>query len=723
MTAQDPTRPTQFLRPGDTCWRIERASRFTVLVDGAAYGAVLRRAMQAARSSIYILGWDVDTRTPIGGEEDLRGGGIAPDGMPVALLPFLDRLLDERPDLLVHVLSWDFALLFTFERELFPRYQFAWHGHRRLVFELDDSHPPGGSHHQKLVVIDDGVAFLGGMDLTVRRWDTSAHRLDDPLRVDSDGNPYSPLHDVQVGVEGPAAAALGELFRARWWNATDRQLPVPAVAVPPRLPAGEGITGVNLAIARTELLAGRPPRHTREIERLTLEGIARARTTIFLENQYLTSSAVGAALSGRLAEPGGPEVILIVPRTQRGWLEHESMGMMRARLLDKLYAADRDRRLRVLWPSVVEGGELHPVQVHSKVMLIDDQLLKIGSANLSNRSLALDSECDLALEAAGDPLLCAEIRGLRARLLGEHLGCTAAEVEAALAATGSLGKAIDALDGRDRRLMPLQPGHWEWDLAVLDGLVCDPEKPVRAEDVLLESVPRARRVHRALPLWLAAITGAILVTLLLRFTPAGALLRPSSFAGMGWLAAPPPEAVLGLCLAVAAASILFVPITLLMGVIVVLLPPLAAFVVLYAGGILGATTSFLIGRWAGLPPVGRWMWRRAHRLRLHLRRGGVLAIVAARILPVGNFGLINILAGAMSVPLRAFVAGNLVGLLPGLVLVTFLSHRLGRIWQDPNPADVMLIVFALGGFVALVLYLRKQFRRRGGRHRRARQVA
>ncbi len=709
-------RSAHLLRPGETCWRIERARRLNILVDGAAYGQVLRRALQDAQNSVYVLGWDVDTRTPIAGEEDMRRGeDEAADGMAIRLLPFLNQLLDRRPHLHIYVLCWDFALLFTFERELLPRYQFAWRGHRRLHFEMDDTHPPGGSHHQKLVVIDDEVAFLGGMDLAVRRWDTSAHAPDDPHRLDPDGHPYPPLHDVQVGVEGPVARALGELCRARWTNATGRELSAPPADPRPRLPAGDSIVDVDLAIARTEFFDGESPRQTREIERLTLEAIASAQRSIYLENQYLTSSAVGGALAHRLAASDGPEVVLVVPRTQHGWLEHESMGMMRARLLEKLQAADRHRRLRVLWPAIGEV-DATPIQVHSKVMVVDDRLMKIGSSNLANRSLAIDSECDVALEAAGNERLGAVIGGLRARLLAEHLGCTPEEVTRAQAQVG-LHRAIDALATSGRRLVPLQPGRWDWDLAVLDGLVCDPEAPVRAQDVLNEVVPRPPHLRRALPRWVAVITGLVLVTVALRFTPMGEFLRPSRLAGLGWLADPPLLAEAGLILTVALASVLFVPITALMALGVVLLHPLTAFFVLYIGAVLGAVVSFFIGRWAGLPPLGRWLWRRAHGLRNHLRRGGMLAIVAARLLPVGNFGLINILAGAMSVPLRSFVVGNLVGLLPGLLLITFLSDRLTRIWLHPNTRDVALTLVALAAFIFVVLFLRSRIRRRGIRPR------
>src|SRR6185437_9244660 len=114
------------------------------------------------------------------------------------------------------ILSWDFAMLYAFEREWLPVYKLDWRTHRRLHFRLDGRHPPGASHHQKVVVIDDAVAFVGGFDLAHRRWDMPAHRANEPRRVDPYGATYAPFHDVQLAVDAEAARALGDLARERW---------------------------------------------------------------------------------------------------------------------------------------------------------------------------------------------------------------------------------------------------------------------------------------------------------------------------------------------------------------------------------------------------------------------------------------------------------------------------------------------------------------------------
>ena len=86
----------------------------------------------------------------------------------------------------------------------------------RLRFCFDSSLPLGSAQHQKIVVIDGAVAFSGGLDLTIRRWDNSEHAAGNPHRLDPDGKPYPPFHDVQCMVDGEAAAALLELVENRW---------------------------------------------------------------------------------------------------------------------------------------------------------------------------------------------------------------------------------------------------------------------------------------------------------------------------------------------------------------------------------------------------------------------------------------------------------------------------------------------------------------------------
>lgn len=268
-------------------------------------------------------------------------------------------------------------------------------------------------------------------------------------------------------VEGQAAAALGDLFALRWERAGGG----PLLAPPPPIPGEESpwppelrahLKNQPLAIART-LAQYRQDPGAFECLRLHLDAIASARRLIFLENQYLTSPLVVEALAARLLEAEGPEIVTIGPMESPSYFDQITMDSARTAAIARLQATDLQGRFRAFNPRT--PGD-NPVIVHSKVSVIDDRLLRIGSANLNNRSTGLDSECDVALEAAdgtaGDAAREA-IRIFLGRLVGHYMERDADEVLAAMAAHGGLAAAIDALDdgspgGAERRLRPFTCG-------------------------------------------------------------------------------------------------------------------------------------------------------------------------------------------------------------------------------------------------------------------------
>jgi phosphatidylserine/phosphatidylglycerophosphate/cardiolipin synthase-like enzyme len=193
----------------------------------------------------------------------------------------------------------------------------------------------------------------------------------------------------------------------------------------------------------------------REVEALYLRAIKTARRCIYIENQYFTVVPIADALAARLGEPDGPGVVIIGPKQCEGFIETAVMDRGRALCLDRLRAADAFGRLRVLHAvSTTDDGQPRPINLHSKLLIADDRLLIIGSANLANRSMVLDTECNLAVEAHSAAERAAVLQA-RDTLLGEHLGCGAAAFAARARALGSIVAAIDALNGGRRRLEPL----------------------------------------------------------------------------------------------------------------------------------------------------------------------------------------------------------------------------------------------------------------------------
>lgn len=472
------------------------------LVDGAAYFDAFVAAAEHARHSIVIVGWDVHSQTPLPSRD-------------TTLLAFLDDLAARRRGLRIYVLDWDFAMLYALEREFLPAVRFGWRSHRRVRFALDGLHPVGASHHQKLVVIDDGLAFAGGLDLTISRWDTPEHRHDDPRRTLPDGSRYGPFHDVQIAVDGEAARSLGEIARQRWLDATGKRIrPCREAAAWPRALRPD-LVGVPVAIART-VPAFEERAEIREVERLYLDSVAAARRSIYIENQYLSAASIAPALAERLREEDGPEVVVVSGKACSGWLEEQTMGALRAAWLHELRAADRHGRLRVYCPIVAAPAGFESVNVHAKVMIVDDSLARVGSANLSNRSFGLDTECDLAIESEGVAERALAILRFRNQLIAEHLDATPRQVEEALERhRGSLIEAIESLRTSPRTLeeIPL-PESLPSDLVRSALALADPERPISAEALTLMLMPEETGHARPASWRLTAMIAAVLLVAL-----------------------------------------------------------------------------------------------------------------------------------------------------------------------------------------------------------------
>lgn len=435
------------LEPGRNCWRAAQATRLSVIVDAEDYFRVARTAMLQAKKQILLIGWDFDARILL-----TRDDPPEHPEAPREVGAFISWITRRNPELEVHILRWDVGALTSLFRGKTLQTLVAWKLAKRIHLKLDSTHPPGASHHQKIVVIDDCLAFCGGIDMTLGRWDTRGHADGDPGRTDPGGDRYMPWHDATTAIQGPAAAMLGDLCRDRWHRAGGHRLQRPDVEQkcwPDRL--APDFTDIRVAVARTQPeLNGEEP--VQEIEKLYLDLIGSARRFIYAESQYFASRAIAEAIAKRLAEPDGPEFVIVNPRRADGWLEQTAMDTARARLFQALKQRDPHDRLRLYHPYTRAGD---PIYVHAKVLAVDDRFLRVGSSNFNNRSLGLDTECDVAL-AARTPEEATRIAAIRNGLLAEHLGTDSLSVAKAIESKGSLIAAVEALRGTGRSLRPYE---------------------------------------------------------------------------------------------------------------------------------------------------------------------------------------------------------------------------------------------------------------------------
>jgi phosphatidylserine/phosphatidylglycerophosphate/cardiolipin synthase-like enzyme len=321
---------------------------------------------------------------------------------------------------------------------------------------LDERVRRFGSHHQKLVVIhradrDASVAFVGGIDLGHARNDDDGHR-GDPQRIQIDARYGSTpaWHDAHLEIRGPAVGDLARTFRERWEDPTpldhrnplrDRirhliREPRRARPLPPEMgaPAKAGEVAVQVLRTYPKKRPSFPfaPEGERSVARAYIKALRRARSFVYIEDQYLWSTAVAGVLAAALHRVPDLRVIAVVPRYPdrddgvSGPLQR--IGQVEAAELVRRAGSDRVG----LFDLENEDGD--PIYVHAKVCIVDDVWMTIGSDNLNVRSWTHDSELTCALldsakdeRAPRDPGNGGDgarrlPRDVRLRLWREHLG-------------------------------------------------------------------------------------------------------------------------------------------------------------------------------------------------------------------------------------------------------------------------------------------------------------
>lgn len=684
----------EIFKKDHNCWATPSVDRFSLLIDGANYYGALRNALLKAEKTIFIVGWDVDSRVRLMGEEP------PDDGAPEHLKELLEYLVQEKPDLRIHVLLWDFSVLYALERDPMPVLNLSWATPPRVEVCLDDIVPLGASHHQKIVIIDGAVAFCGGLDLAIRRWDTREHDPENEHRVEPNGTPYIPFHDIQCVLDGEAAARLTELVVNRWEEAACK---TPDVSKAEGDPWPDGVEPLfenhQVAIARTvPALGDRAPVH--EVEQLFIDMISAAENTIYLENQFFTSVSVAEALASRLSEKQDLEAILVSSMEPHGFLEEHSMATGMHQFMEQLEDAEVMDRVRLVYPRIPDGSERgQDVLVHAKLSIIDDTILRVGSANVNNRSMGTDGECDLALQGV-DESSRAKIRQVHYDLLGEHLGLSVDDVAAEIEAAGSVRAVIDKRTDEPRTLVLID---YQTDVdkrvSKVVQAVADPERPgevSRFAGDMLSARPAGMPIRGRY----LALGGVALVVLLIsvwQFSPLAELTDPAELKSLMAGLQGNPWAYVLVPLGFVVGSALVFPITAMIAATAIVFPPVQAFLLALAGSLLGASVNYALGSTVGKRSLRRVMGKRLNKISRALAEQGILTVVTLRVVPVAPFTLINLVAGASHIRFYSFVVGTVLGMVPAIATMTLVGDQINNLIENPTMEQVL----ALGGAVVL----------------------
>jgi phosphatidylserine/phosphatidylglycerophosphate/cardiolipin synthase-like enzyme len=373
---------------------VREGNSIEILIDGAEALPRIAEALRGARSHVHLTGWYLTA-----------GFALERQAEPTILRNLLADLA-ERVD--VRVLLWAGAPLPLFRpsraqvRELKQELT----AHTRIQCALDTKERPLHCHHEKTIVIDDRIAFVGGIDLTSEagdRFDSSDH----PARA-SIG-----WHDACALIEGPAVQDVASHFRLRWQEVTSEALPAP--------PAPETVGDTQLQIVRTvpERVYRGLPRGDFGILESYGRALRSARRLIYLENQFLWSAEIEAVLVDKLRRPPHPDfrLLVVLPAKPNNGSD-DTRGM-----LGELIEADGDKGHLLACTLYARSGNLFdPIYVHAKIGIVDDAWLTIGSANLNEHSLFNDTEMNVVTHDAG------VARATRLRLWSEHLERPAGEI-------------------------------------------------------------------------------------------------------------------------------------------------------------------------------------------------------------------------------------------------------------------------------------------------------
>lgn len=675
-----------------------RANRASLLLDGAGYFGALRSSLLKAQRSICLVGWDIDSRTP------LRGETSPQDGAPELLGEFLTYLVDRNEDLTVYILLWDFSVLYALEREPLPRLNLDWRTPSRVKVCLDRQLPFGCSNHEKLAVIDDSTAYCGGLDLTIRRWDKSAHRTRDALRKDPRGAPYGPYHDAQFLVDHEAARRLAKLVRERWRTASGYELDsidVNSDAWPDGVEPD--LRHVRIAIKRT-----RPEydgeSQLRQVEEAYLKAISCAERFIYIENQYLTAGHIATAIRRRLIEQPSLEVLIVSSLSPDGWLEEQTMGVGRARFMRQFTDEEIAERVAFVFPWT--GPEKEPIKVHAKLMITDDCILHIGSSNLNYRSMGVDRECDLHVEAESEKQR-RSIENVRRRLMSHLTGVPAATIESREASGRSMLSIIDE-DGSTEhglsRIEDLRQQELPTDVLVDLG---DPERPIDPEK-FMGNLFGARPTQSIWPqmIRLLAVTVLILTMLLVwNWSPLSQWATPEVLAD--WFGEIESNPLAGpICVAAfVLGSLVVFPVTVLIAMTAIALGSWQGLVWASAGAMLAAAVNYASGYMIPDAVLQRWSSSLTQRINERLQSGSIVAIALLRSAPIAPFTAINLVAGAVRVSFRSYMIGTALGMAPVVLALTLLGDRLRIALQDFSWTNGLLLSLAIGLWVGIAIGL------------------
>ena len=695
------------------------ANRAAVIVDCASYYRAVYEAIQAAQQSVFIIGWDIDSRIEL-----LRGDDKPKPRQSYSLLNVIKRKAESNPHMKFYLLKWESSLIYVNERERLPALTWRLGTPENVDFCIDRTAPYGASQHQKIIVIDDQIAFSGGMDIALSRWDTPEHLAGNELRHDPPPiGSYRPYHDIQMLVDGEAAQHLAEIARWRWQRASGFEAVPMNILVEDIWPKSVRVDFYDIPVQIVLTLPKTPDNPAcREVETTFLNDIGKAEEFVFIENQFLTHLPIAKALNQRLHEKPHLRVLMFSSYDPQGPLERETMWQGRIKFRAALEKGIGPGRVGLFYPATSDEDKNveKDIRVHAKLMIIDDRILRVGAANLNGRSMGTDSECDLICRARNEKHRKA-ITLLRNRLIASHAGKTVEDV-ARQVKQSSMETLATPDDDSHRRLRPID------DTKFMDKVTGGSLRRFGDYDTppLPADIDYKMQTSEIAPPWKRYAFRMIGLVFLLLIAGASYYLSQNGSAfsdnirhllvsfrqDSGVLSANASIVTVGIFSILA---ILSFPITILIMLTSSLYGPWTGFLYVFFGSLFSAAAGFWIGHIAGRQFLRGMLGPRLRKINSMLERSGIISIVLFRMVPIAPFGLTNLAIGVSSVSFINYMVGTTLGMLPGMVALTILGDSLGTIILDMKLNNIVYLVVGLSlwiGIIALTQILTSHWQKR-----------
>ncbi|BCO20391.1 phospholipase [Alteromonas sp. KC3] len=695
------TSSNNIFQPGENCW-VESQARFsTPLIDCANYYKALHSAIVKASHSIFIVGWDIDSRIRL-----LRGKDEQQSEAPSVISDLLKWKAEQNPDIKIYLLRWDSSLAFFAQREMWAKEVWEEKTPDNVETVLDDTIPMGGSQHQKIVVIDDELVFSGGMDVSTNRWDTRDHPVISEERDGPDGE-YGPLHDVQMVSSGPVVVDFAKLVRWRWQRVADsspidireeaqngEDAPLPEAWPDDYPPLFEN---VQCALARTIPFMDEV-KPAQEVRHMLLDLIREAESVIYIENQFTTRQEIAETLNKQLKLKPELSVIIVSSYEPKGKFECEAFWASRIEFKAILEKGIDANRVKLTYSSIedMQGRKAYK-RIHSKVMTIDDKYLVIGSSNLSNRSMTLDTEIDTVLYG-NTPQNKEKIAQVRNDLLAEHTGRALDDMPALFESEHPVEALMHNQIAHGYVLTEVRDEVFtEHSVKNVFRALSDPEEPLISVPTLDGAALPARNPRRRS---IMIMIGVTIVAVL------GGLMFWAS-QSIEWLSSDSINAFLEksrgtyfalptVLLVYVIGGILFFPVTVLSLAVAAIFGPIWGPIYGIMGALLSSAILFGIGKVSGNAGLRKIGGPKVAAVDEKLKRSGIVGVAAIRMLPVAPFSLVNLVAGISSIGIIQFLIGTFLGMFPPMIAKGLVGDSIAQIWQNPS---VETISYLAGGIV------------------------